>query len=249
MKEMVKCKSPFSAWLDRKQPLSSRFIEKGFIDVIPQKGDNLDCFLALEECWPLHKANDLEWESLDKSIKDTELFLRKIANCISGLNGCWLDLEEQNMINDLLGSNEKCCPPKPCLPIYIITVKNDDEERVVYVGKTSSSNRFSNGHLIALKLHNPKYDGYEKRLYRCSVWFYLQDEYVCLEWLKPDSIAYEILDSVESHLIWCAQPELNVDKKSRNQSKWCFFIHIQNFTKKSGLLNDTFALGIKNSVK
>lgn len=245
MKELIKCKSPFSAWLNRKQSLSSRFIEDGFIDKIPEIGEYWECFLALEECWPLFKANDLKWESLSESIRDTAEFLQIADERISGLGGAWLDSEEKMMLEE----DENCKPPKPCLPIYIMTIKNDSEERIVYIGKTSANNRFSNGHTAALKLHNPIYNGYEKRLYRCSIWFYLQDEYTCLEWLKPEKIAYEVLDSIESHLIWCAQPELNIDKMGNNQSKWSFFIHIQNFTGEGSLLNDVFAAGIQNSIK
>ncbi len=245
MKDLIKYKSPFSAWLDRKQPLPSRFLEKDFVDAVPKRGDNWDCFLALEECWPLYRANDLKWESLKESIEDTKIFLQNAATSISGLEGGWLDSEEKIMIE----SNVECKPPKQCLPIYIMTIKNAVEERVVYIGKTSSNNRFSNGHTAALKLHNPKYKAYDKKLYRCSVWFFLQEEYACLEWLKPENIAYEVLDSIESHLIWCAQPELNTDKMKQNQSKWNFFIHIQNFTNESPLLNNVFAAGIKNSIK
>lgn len=244
MDKLIKCKSPFSPWLDRKQPLSNRFIEEDYVDPIPEKGANWDCFLALEECWPLYIANELKWESLDKSIQETDVFLDNASELISGLGGGWLDSEEKYMIE----SSEDCVPPTPCLPIYIVTIKNETEERVVYIGKTSASNRFSNGHSVALKLHNPKYNGFEKRLYRCSVWFNINNEYACLEWLKPNTIPSKVLDSIESHLIWCAQPELNIGKKNRNYSKWCFFIHIQNFTGKSSLLNDVFAAGIKNSI-
>ena len=244
MDNLIKCKSPFSPWLDRKQPLPNRFLKKGHVDPIPERGSNWDCFLALEECWPLYIANELKWESLDKSIHDTEVFLDTVFKLIPDLDGEELDSEEKYMIE----SNKECVPPAPCLPIYIITIKNKMEERVVYIGKTSASNRFANGHSAALKLHDPKYNGFEKRLYRCSVWFYINNEYVCLEWLKPNTIPSEVLDCIESHLIWCAQPELNVDKKNENYSKWCFFIHIQNFTGESSLLNDVFAAGIKKSI-
>ena len=46
------------------------------------------------------------------------------------------------------------------------------EEKLVYIGKTDSkSSRFSNGHLVALKLHNPRYQKYYKRVYFGTIMF------------------------------------------------------------------------------
>ena len=57
-------------------------------------------------------------------------------------------------------------PPFGCYNIYFITIYNEHEEKLVYIGKTDSKkSRFSNGHLAALKLHNPIYNGYNKRVY------------------------------------------------------------------------------------
>ena len=117
----------------------------------------------------------------------------------------------------------------PSLPIYLITCTEDENEELVYVGKTENTSRFTGGHSAALKLHAPEYANKEKRIYRSTVWFHNDDEYISLDWVQPQQLAVELLDSVESHLIYSFQPKLNTAKKKKKYAKWDFYIHIQNF--------------------
>lgn len=150
------------------------------------------------------------------------------------MEGGWLDGEEQMLLIETIGK-----PPEPCLPLYLITIQEGKNEVLVYVGITKVNSRFDGGHACALKLHNPKYDNKIKRIYRCSIWFYFNDEYIVLDWLKPDTLALRILESIESQFIFHFKPELNTKKKSKNRSKFDFFIHIQN-SLDGGFLRDYF---------
>ena len=112
-------------------------------------------------------------------------------------------------------------------------------EELVYVGKTKNTSRFDGGHSAALKLHAPKYNIKQKKIYRSTVWFHDNNDYISLDWIQPETLALELLDSIESHLIFSFQPELNTDKKKKPLAKWDFSIHIQNFLE-GGFLNDKF---------
>ncbi len=179
-------------------------------------------------------APQMQWVSLKESRETTKSYLEKASEIINGLEGSWLDSEEQTWILEELGE-----PPFPSLPIYLITCSDGQGEELVYVGKTKNSSRFSGGHAAALKLHAPQYAKKEKKIYRSTVWFHNNNEYISLDWVQPENLAYKILDSVESHLIYHFQPELNTDKKKKKYAKWEFYIHIQNFLNGS-FLNDKF---------
>ncbi|MAF32351.1 MAG: hypothetical protein CMF60_09135 [Magnetococcales bacterium] len=120
----------------------------------------------------------------------------------------------------------------------IITTTYNNVETVQYVGKTQNTNRFKGGHSISLKLHNPLYEGHIKRIYLCSVWFYFNDEYIALEWIKPEETALNLLDIIESNIIYGLKPHLNVQKKN-TPPQIGFNIHIQNFCD-TKVLNDEF---------
>ena len=55
----------------------------------------------------------------------------------------------------------------------------------MYIGKTDSKNsRFLNGHLASLKLHNPIYDRYKKRVYFSTIMLLNESgEYLPLEYI------------------------------------------------------------------
>ncbi|NLO41999.1 MAG: hypothetical protein GX109_03080 [Bacteroidales bacterium] len=68
-------------------------------------------------------------------------------------------------------------PPECCYNVYFITTYYDKGERLVYIGKTDSQkSRFVNGHLAALKLHNPKYNMFNKRIYFGTIIFLSKDK-------------------------------------------------------------------------
>ena len=222
---------PLTAWINRTHPISERFYTPGYVD---EPKNDWSVWLSIEEVAPIYKANEMNWIGLIESRKKTADYLDKSAKIINGLEGGWLDGEEREWILEKLGD-----PPLPSLPIYLITCLGDEKEELVYVGKTENTNRFSGGHTAALKLHAPEYAAKEKKIYRGTVWFHNDNEYVSLDWVQPQQLAVELLDSVESHLIYSFQPELNSAKKKNKCAKWDFYIHIQNFIDQ-GFLNDTF---------
>ena len=224
---------PLSAWINAEQPLPKRFLVDNHQD---QFDETWLCWVVLEQVAELHKVNELNWVSLTASRLATKKYLNESAKVLGSIDeDGWLDKEEGFWIREELGE-----PPHPCLPIYIITVGSNETERVVYVGKTKSASRFTGGHSTALKLHAPEYDGLKKSIYRCSVWFDIDDEYVAIDWIEPESLALNLFDSVESQLIYDLQPELNIDKRKKITSK-CLLnsIHIQNLSS-TEILNDHF---------
>lgn len=222
---------PLSSWINRTHPLPERFYNAGHQD---KPKDHWDVWLSVEEVAPLYLAQEMKWLSLKESRENTARYLEESSKLISGLDGGWLDKYEQELILEKLGK-----PPLPSLPIYLISCSNGTEENLVYVGKTKNTSRFAGGHTAALKLHNPKLRNTTKKIYRSTVWFYNNDEYISLDWIQPEDMALQLLDSVESHLIYNFKPELNINKKKNVSAKWDFYIHIQNFLE-GNFLNDTF---------
>jgi len=224
---------PLSAWVKATHPLPKRFLLESHAD---QFDDSWLCWVVLEEVSELYKVNQLNWVSLSASREKTREYISNAKGVVGGIDDDgWIDREEGCWIQEGLGK-----PPHPCLPIYIITVDSGDKERVVYVGKTKSASRFTGGHSAALKLHAPEYNGLKKSIYRCSIWFDIEDEYVAIDWIEPETLALDLFDSVESQLIYNLQPELNVDKRIKITGKHLLDrIHVQNLST-TEILNDYF---------
>ncbi len=222
---------PLSAWINKRHPLPERFYNKEFKD---KPNNEWSVWVTLEEKGPIYKAHGMNWQSLEESIYKTQYYLSEADLLINGLEGGWLDSEEQTIILNELGK-----PPMPCLPLYLITCGDGKDEKIAYIGETKNTKRFNGGHLSALKLHHPKYDNKSKNIYRCSIWFHFNDEYIVLDWIQPKELALKILRSIESQFIFHFQPELNINKKNKNHTTWDFYIHIQNFLE-NGFLKDTF---------
>lgn len=222
---------PLSSWIERRQPISQRFYTSGHIDV-PK--DDWNVWLSIEEVAPLYLAKEMQWLSLRDSREKTAQYLEAAGELISGLEGGWLDRWEQEQILEHLGR-----PPLPSLPIYLISCLDDSGEELVYVGKTKNVSRFNGGHSAALKLHAPEYSQKQKKIYRSTVWFHDGKEYISLDWVQPEALAHELLDSIESHLIYRFQPALNIEKKTKPTAKWEFYVHIQN-SLEGAFLNDNF---------
>lgn len=223
--------NPLKGWIERRHPIPERFYKDGIVDV-PSTEWNV--WVSIEEVTSLHSVTSMNWLSLRDARQKTAEYLDEASELINGLDGGWLDREERAWIVEELGE-----PPIPSLPIYLISCGDKEFEKLVYVGKTKNTSRFSGGHKAALKLHSLDYDGMPKRIYRATIWFYLNDEYISLDWIQPENVALELLDNVESILVYRLQPELNTQKKKTNCAKWDFHIHIQNFLE-TGFLNDEF---------
>ncbi|MCW2986934.1 MAG: hypothetical protein JWR63_4504, partial [Conexibacter sp.] len=148
-------------WLARKVSLPSPAeIERVIVD------DEFGGFVGLEHRVPVHNASDLPPQNLQGSWEAVSEYLHEAMVVISNdIEPGWLDREEVEMVIEQLGN-----PPPMCLPLYFISVGSGAEERLVYVGKTSSNvARFDNGHAAFTKLHAPEYDGQAKHIYLASV--------------------------------------------------------------------------------
>lgn len=223
--------NPLKGWLDRRHPISERFYTPGHVDI---PNPDWSCWLSIEECQPLHLVMNMQWLSFKDARANTQSYLDSASELITGLEGGWLDRWEQEEILTELGET-----PLPSLPIYLISCGDGDDEELVYVGKTKNTSRFNGGHSAALKLHAPEYQNKPKKIYRCTAWFYINDEYISLDWIQPEQLALDILDSIESQLIYWLQPQLNTHKKKKNLARWEFNIHIQNLIC-GGFMNDNF---------
>lgn len=224
--------SLLDAWLDRRDPLHS------FIDLDNRPpNQEFGGFLSLDFVVPAHESLDLEAESLADSWRKTHDYVTSALSIIDAENPLWLDRDEVEMIREKLGE-----PPPMCYPIYLITVGEGEAERLVYVGKTSSSQgRFRGGHAAFGKLLNPKYDGQSKRIYLGAV-VLLADDNSCqpLEWVKPLERAEMLLKSIEAQLIYSYKPELNTQHVKVYNAKWPVSLHIQNFSGATSFLHDEF---------
>lgn len=222
--------SLLSAWLKRRDPLYSYI-------ALDQRPPNQEFggFLSLDIVVPVHESVNLDAESLSDSWQRLHEYVEASLEIIKADDPSWLDSDEVDMITSKLGE-----PPPLCYPIYLITVGDHDAERLVYIGKTSSSNgRFKKGHAALSKLHHPKYDGLTKRIYLGAV-VLLANDGSCqpLEWVKPLGSALTILDSIEAQLIHAFKPELNLQHVHSNNATWPVSLHIQNFSGVTKFLHD-----------
>lgn len=218
----IKLYSPLENWISRKISLPS-FIELDSTALNFELGG----FLILNNVALIHETINLKPESLDVSWQKTNQYLQDAFNIINekGLEEISLDREESEMIIYELGN-----PPNISHPIYIMTISNNEKEEVVYIGKTSSSrNRFKSGHTAITKLHDPKFNNFQKNIYQCGILLLNNDkELVPLEWIKPFSESKKLLDSIEAQLIFHFKPLLNTQLKNKNNTSQYIQLHLQN---------------------
>ncbi|MCS0005377.1 GIY-YIG nuclease family protein, partial [Vibrio parahaemolyticus] len=148
----------------------------------PEEG--IGSFLVLQSVHALHETVYLPPQSLEQAWKANQEYIA--SKCLTQ-------------------------PPLACYPIYLMTVGENKDERLVYIGKTSSkSSRFSAGHAAISKLHHPKYDGLTKRVYLCCAVFINKARGTFpIEWIQPYEKAELLLKSFEAYLIYWTKPELN----------------------------------------
>jgi hypothetical protein len=196
----------------------------------------LGAFVSIDIVKPLHLAEEVKNASLEISRNESKEYIKK-AYSILGIDinrkkaYFNLDNEEKRMIVDELGE-----PPIASYNLYFITVTENKDERLVYIGKCASkTNRFVNGHYAMTKLHEPKYNGLVKKIYFGTIMLLDDDgNYLPLELITPFSKASTILSKVENHFIKYFKPELN---RTSGKSMDCQF-HIQNYIDESTFLND-----------
>lgn len=224
----MKVFSPLRPWLNRIHPLPSfKYLQ----DTSPVLEHGAS--VILDNNVPLYKLHRQRAQSLSISWEHQRHYIELALDIINSNDGGWLDREEVQMILDELGP-----PPEACYPIYMFTIKRDEFEEGLYIGKTSSKfSRFSGGHTAAVKMHHPKYDSFEKKVYFGCVTFLDEDNYLPLEWIHPKKFSLELLDSIESQLIHSLKPAFNTQKKKNYRALHPTTIHIQNTSTESIYLN------------
>ena len=191
---------PLKPWIKGNESITPN---NSFSNALP----NLEygAWISLDIAVELYKANTIDTGYLKKSWNEHHEYIEQVC-LLTGIdeeNGYDLDREEKWWVLQEIGE-----PPFGCYNIYFITIYNEHEEKLVYIGKTDSKkSRFSNGHLAALKLHNPIYNGYNKRVYFGTVMFLSDDkEYVPLEFISPYSRAERYLSEIGHRYV----PEVEV---------------------------------------
>lgn len=199
----------------------------------------MGAYISLDKAVDLYLANTVDTGNLRDSWRLNKEYIEKVCE-ITGVdeeNGYDLDNEEKRWILDELGE-----PPECCYNLYFITIYNETEEKLVYVGKTDSKkSRFVNGHLAALKLHHPMYNGYNKRIYFGTIMFLSEmKEYVPLEFITPYNLAEKYLGEMEAFLIDRLNPELNVKSEKIGELEELDVVHIQNFSDMTLFMHNCF---------
>lgn len=206
----------------------------------------LGCFIGIDICFPLYKVLDMEAQSLERTWNAVNEYVDNAFCIITEQYGEGLDIEDDDKLRDVdkeiireIMAQLNRIPPA-CYPIYIITIGDGNEERVVYIGKTSSkTHRFSGGHSVALKLHNPKYEGLVKHIYFGTVTFLDNyKEYLPLEFIHPYKDAVELLNSLEAGLIFNLKPELNKVHRNRNNVRFDMIVNIGNYSNRPNVLDN-----------
>lgn len=225
---------PLSPWITGNSSVTpSNF----YIDNKPDLSKG--AFIALDVAIDLYLANTIITKNLENSWKENQIYIEKAcALADTGEeNGFDLDSDDKFIILDELGE-----PPESSYHIYFITIYNENEEKVVYIGKTDAeSGRFANGHLAALKLHDPQYSSYQKRVYFGTITLLSENmAYIPLEFVTPYESAKRYLNGAEAFLIDRLNPELNTRKERIDIFEEVSQIHIQNFSGVSDFMKDFF---------
>lgn len=173
-------------------------------------------YLSLDVVVPLHEADTILTGNTNESWRLNREYIKKALKLlIIDEEDCDMELaeDEKEEVLEKLGE-----PPYSCYNLYFITIKNDTEERIVYVGQTNGQkSRFISGHHAALKLHAPQYNGYQKYVYFGTVTFKSTDEkYLPIECLETTGQIKHLLNDIERILIYAFEPELNTQKYKYN---------------------------------
>lgn len=192
---------------------------------------NNTIFIALDIKIPLYKANTVDTSNISSvRLKNTQ-YIKKALEMLDidvDDTDCPLTDRQRKDVLDVCGE-----PPTSSYNLYFITIQKNDYEELVYIGKTDSKeSRFKNGHLAALKLHDPKYSQYEKYVYFGTITFMTDlGEYLPLECICDTDWSAKLLDDLERVLITKLNPVLNTKHDdSRIIEKEKYVITIENMT-------------------
>lgn len=200
---------------------------------------SMGVFIALDVAVDLHLANTITSGTLERSWKENQTYIERACAIADTGKENDFDLDGEDKLNILEELGE---PPECSYNIYFITIYNEAEEKVVYIGKTDSENgRFANGHLAALKLHDPRYSSYQKRVYFGTITLLSKEgAYIPLEFVAPYENAKRYLNGAEAFLIDRLNPELNTRREKVDIFREVSQIHIQNFSRVSDFMKDFF---------
>ncbi|MEK4067594.1 hypothetical protein [Peribacillus sp. FSL R5-0717] len=205
------------------------------------------CSIGLDVCFPLYKVLEMDAQSLDGTWNEVNDYVANAFRIITDEYGEELEIDEAEKLRDVdreiiheIEYQQKTPPPAACYPIYFISVGDDTEERLVYVGITSAkTHRFTGGHSAALKLHAPEYEDLSKHIYFGTVVFLDHEKkYMPLEFIQPFEDAKSLLSNLEAGLIYYLKPELNTTYLNKNHARFDMFVNIENHSSRPNLLNN-----------
>lgn len=193
-------------------------------------------YLSIDIVVPLHEADTVSTGNTKESWKLNREYIKKALKILAiDEEECDMELAEDEKEEVLIKLGE---PPYSCYNLYFITIKNNEEENIVYVGQTNGTkSRFIGGHHAALMLHAPKYSGYQKYVYFATATFTSTDKsYLPMECLETTGQIKHLINDIERILIYEFKPILNTQKH-----KYSFIkeprLQIENHTGTSDFLD------------
>lgn len=226
------------------------YLRIGYLPVLDQYrlvdiNSEFGCFIGLDVCFPLHRVLEMDAQSLKGTWNEVNNYVNNAFDIITDVYGEELEIEDK-MLRDVDREiireieYQLKTPPTACYPIYFISVGDEKDEKVVYVGKTSAkTHRFSSGHRAALKLHAPEYEGLPKHIYFGTVVFLNHErDYMPLEFIHPLQDAKSLLANLEEGLIYNLKPELNRNFLNVNHAHLNMTVNIENHSSRPDLLKD-----------
>ncbi len=110
-------------------------------------------WISLDIAVELYKANTIDTGYLKKSWNEHHEYIEQVC-LLTGIdeeNGYDLDREEKWWVLQEIGE-----PPFGCYNIYFITIYNEHEEKLVYIGKTDSKKYLSEMEAYLIERLNPE---------------------------------------------------------------------------------------------
>jgi hypothetical protein len=177
-------------------------------------GNELEIKLVIHTVKHLHEALGIEFISLARANQQFNSFKRRAIEELGELYH--FPIREGEDIESAKGYLFDFVP-ECSSPIYIITIaegREGEEEEIVYIGQTTGkSHRFKNGHKVALKLLEPRYNSFVKKIYICSPFVVKemgpQCAYLSVDSIQSLEIAQRVINSIETSLIRDVQPKFN----------------------------------------
>ncbi|BCG61139.1 hypothetical protein [Paenibacillus sp. URB8-2] len=204
------------------------------------------CYIALDVCLPLYKVMEMNAQSLEDTWVKVNDYVANSLRIITDVYGEELEINaddklrdvDREIINEI--KYQLKTPPAACYPLYFISVGDGIDERLVYVGKTSSkTHRFAGGHSAGLKLHAPEYEGMSKHIYFGTVVFLDNNKnYMPLEFIQPFEDAKNLLSNLEAGLIFNLKPELNSTYLNNSYALFDMYVNVENHSSRTDLLKN-----------